>query len=105
MIKFSYTKEKLVKFMRDWNYSKEVLPILKNKQIFIILEKNTIKKVKYIVSVQVWEEIIWQKIWNYSEEIVTSLHLFLIKKWFLSKEIPVGLWGWICKNFSFFNNR
>lgn len=52
MIQFAYTKEKLVKFMRDRNYLKEVLSISKDRQIYLLLEKNTGKMSKYMVTVQ-----------------------------------------------------
>lgn len=100
MIQFTYTKEKLVKFMRDRNYLKEILSISKEQPVYLLLEKNTVKGTKYIVAVQVWKQIVWQKSWNNSEDLANYLHPFLIKNGLVPKEAPFDPLWWIWDNLS-----
>ncbi|EKD44307.1 MAG: hypothetical protein ACD_71C00179G0002 [uncultured bacterium (gcode 4)] len=100
MIQFAYTKEKLVKFMRDRNYLKEVLSISKDRQIYLLLEKNTGKMSKYMVTVQLWNQFVWQKSGNNSEDLANYLHPFLVKNDLIPKETPMDPLGWIRDNLS-----
>ena len=95
MIQFAYTKEKLMKFMRDGVYLREVLSISKEHPIYILLEKNTEKYKKYSVFVQLWNQVVWERNGNNSEEIMNYLHPFLVKNDLITQEIPKDPLWWI----------
>ncbi len=79
MVQFPYTKENILKFIKSRDTIRECLFLWGSIPIYLIVEKNIYKNIKYFIAVQIDKRIVFKIQWDNSQVLIDKVHNFLVK--------------------------